>query len=87
MVFLKNKRLGRQTVAFTNPPSIAAGSCVVGQKEGEGPLVSGIDYIETDAYAGEKNWEAAESAMQTKALQFAMDNCSEFKKKYAQSMI
>ena len=35
--------------------------------------MSGIDYIETDAYAGEKNWEAAESAMQTKALQFAMD--------------
>ena len=29
MVFLKNKRLGRQTVAFTSPPSIAAGSCVI----------------------------------------------------------
>ena len=29
MVFLKNKRLGRQTVAFMNPPSIAAGSGVV----------------------------------------------------------
>lgn len=61
------------TYMFENGPVIISSACVAGQKEGEGPLVAGIDYIETDAYAGEKNWESAESAMQTKALQLAMD--------------
>ena len=77
MVFLKNKRLGRQTVAFMNPPSIAAGSCVVGQKEGEGPLRKWFDYISDDSYFGQSSWEKAESAMQKQALALALDKAGQ----------
>lgn len=63
----------QETIMFEHGPVIISSACVAGKKESEGPLAPGIDYIETDAYAGEKNWEAAESAMQTKALQLAMD--------------
>ena len=73
MVFLKNKRLGRQTVAFTNPPSIAAGSCVVGQKEGEGPLRKWFDYISDDSYFGHSSWEKAESVMLSKCFALCCD--------------
>ena len=73
MVFLKNKRLGRQTVAFTNPPSIAAGSCVVGQKEGEGPLRKWFDYISDDSYFGQSSWEKAESVMLSKCFTLCCD--------------
>ena len=73
MVFLKNKRLGRQTVAFTNPPSIAAGSCGVGQKEGEGPLRKWFDYISDDSYFGQSSWEKAESVMLSKCFALCCD--------------
>ena len=73
MVFLKNKRLGRQTVAFTNPPSVAAGSCVVGQKEGEGPLRKWFDYISDDSYFGQSSWEKAESVMLSKCFALCCD--------------
>ena len=73
MVFLKNKRLGRQTVAFTNPPAVAAGSCVVGQKEGEGPLRKWFDYISDDSYFGQSSWEKAESVMLSKCFALCCD--------------
>ena len=73
VVFLKNKRLGRQTVAFTNPPAVAAGSCVVGQKEGEGPLRKWFDYISDDSYFGQSSWEKAESVMLSKCFALCCD--------------
>ena len=57
------KRLGHQTVVFDNPPSIAAGGCVVGAKEGEGPLRMWFDSISEDSYFGQESWEKAESTM------------------------
>jgi stage V sporulation protein AD len=57
------KRLGKQTVAMSNPPSIAAAACVGGKKEGEGPLRKYFDYISTDSRFGAKSWEKAESSM------------------------
>ena len=73
VVFLKNKRLGRQTVAFTTPPAVAAGSCVVGQKEGEGPLRKWFDYISDDSYFGQSSWEKAESVMLSKCFALCCD--------------
>ena len=60
---MAEKHLGKQTVALQNPPAIAAGACVVGKKEGEGPLRECFDYISDDSYFGESSWEKAESAM------------------------
>ena len=57
------KKLGRQTVKFDNPPVITASAAVVGDKEGEGPLKDGFDYVSHDPYFGEKTWEKAESTM------------------------
>lgn len=70
---MDTKKLGRQTVRFTAPPSIAGFGNAVGRKEGEGPLAKYFDYVGQDDSFGEKSWEKAETAMQQKALAFALD--------------
>ena len=57
------KRLGRQTVCFSSPPSIISSAAVVGEKEGEGPLKEYFDYISSDSYFGQDTWEKAETQM------------------------
>lgn len=57
------KRMGTQTLKFSEPPSIAAFASVVGRKEGEGPLKAYFDKVCPDAYFGEDSWEKAESRM------------------------
>lgn len=73
---LSTKHIGKQTVLFSNPPSIDGHACVVGKKEGEGPLKNSFDYICEDSYFGEKTWEKAETAMQKMALSMACDKAS-----------
>ena len=70
---MTTKKLGRQTVAFATPPSIAGHANVVGKKEGEGPLAASFDFINQDDTFGEASFEKAESAMQRMALQNALD--------------
>ncbi len=70
---MKTKRSGRQTVCFTNPPSIIGSASAVGRKEGEGPLGSSFDIVCEDAYCGEPTWEKAESALQRQAFFKALD--------------
>jgi len=76
VIFLNTKRIGQQTVALQSPPSINGHACVVGKKEGEGPLKNSFDYIGEDSYFGEKSWEKAESAMQKMAFSMACDKAS-----------
>ncbi len=66
------KRVGSQTMALSNAPSIIGNACVVGKKEGEGPLGDSFDYIETDPMFGEKTWEQAESKMVRHAFALAL---------------
>lgn len=66
------KKLGAQTIAFTNPPSVAGMGNAVGSQEGKGPLAKYFDYICPDDTFGEKSWEKAETAMQKKALSNAL---------------
>lgn len=70
------KHTGKQTIAFSNPPSIAGHACVVGPKEGEGPLKNSFDYISDDSFFGEKTWEKAESSMVKQAFSLAADKAS-----------
>ena len=70
---MKQKRIGAQTVRFSDPPSVIGSACVGGKKEGEGPLGNSFDYLSGDAYFGEKSWEKAESAMQRLAFFHAMN--------------
>lgn len=67
------KHLGKQTVRLSYPPSVAAAACVVGKKEGQGPLREWFDYISEDSYFGEKTWEKAESTMLRQCFALACD--------------
>ena len=69
---MANKKLGRQTVALQDPPSVIGSAAVVGKKEGEGPLAATFDHISQDDSFGERSWEKAESAMQKLALAAAL---------------
>lgn len=67
---------GKQSISFENPPSIVSYASIVGKKEGEGPLGKYFDIIEKDPMAGEKNWEEAESALQKRAAETALQKAN-----------
>ena len=60
------------TLIFAQPPVIAAYAAVGGKKEGEGPLAAGFDELSSDNLFGQKNWEAAEKALQLKAARLCI---------------
>lgn len=70
---MQNVQKGKASIAFDHPPYITAAASVAGKKEGEGPLGSLFDVIESDEMMGEKNWEAAESKFQKKAASLALE--------------
>lgn len=55
------KKIGKQTIAFDNPPTITECSSIVGPKEAKGPLAKYFDQTLEDEFWGEKSWEKAES--------------------------
>lgn len=65
---MANQKKGKQSFILENPPVITAWASVAGKKESEGPLANHFDYVETDAYWGQKSWEQAEKRMQEIAL-------------------
>ena len=67
------KRMGRQTVRLSRPPSALGFGSVAGEKEGGGPLGHCFDYVARNDSFGEKSWEKAETAMQKKALAIALE--------------
>lgn len=66
------KKVGVQTVAFTNPPVIVATATIVGAKEGQGPLGKTFDKVVEDPYYGEESWEKAERRMLQEVLEKAL---------------
>ena len=55
------EKLGKQTIKFNFPPSILETACIVGPKEGQGPLAKYFDKCLENEFWGEKTWEKAES--------------------------
>jgi len=55
------KRLGRQTVALSEPVHILSYAAVGGKMESEGPLGPYFDHLCQDSFFGEKTWEKAEA--------------------------
>lgn len=55
------KKLGKQTIQFDAPPTIAECASIVGPKEAQGPLSKYFDQTLDDEFWGEKTWEKAES--------------------------
>ena len=70
---MSTQRMGAQTVALRDPPSVLSYACVGGKFEKQGPLGSCFDLLDEDSFFGEKTWEKAESAMQKKALSKALE--------------
>ena len=58
---MANKKLGKQTVKLSTPPTISSVYSIVGKKEGEGPLGKYFDIILEDEEWGEKTWEKTEA--------------------------
>lgn len=65
--------MGQQTVKFETPPVILSAACVVGPKEGEGPLKPYFDNVVEDILYGEDSWEKAESKFVTEGLKLAVN--------------
>lgn len=60
------------TIIFSSPPAILSWAAVGGKKEGEGPLARGFDLTVQDNSLGEESWETAESDLQRRAVQLAL---------------
>ena len=54
---------GKQSIAFEQPVYIMSAACMVGPKEGEGPLKDTFDVVVEDATFGKDSWEEGESEM------------------------
>ncbi len=70
------KRVGKYTLVFENKPSIEGYAAVCGKKENEGPLKGSFDKVYFDSTMGQDSWEKAESKMQSKAAQLAMEKAN-----------
>lgn len=55
------EKLGKQTIKFSTFPTINSTACIVGPKEGQGPLAKFFDQCLEDEFWEEKTWEKAES--------------------------
>jgi len=64
--------VGEQSIRLPVPVFLRNSASVVGTKEAQGPLGDLFDVKGGDDMFGAKTWEAAESAMQKKALQLAV---------------
>lgn len=69
----KQHTCGAASVTFEDPVFIQSCASVVSQKEGEGPLGSCFDVIGKDPMFGADTWESAESTMQKKAAELAIE--------------
>lgn len=67
------KRLGKQTILFTNTAKIIGDYSIVGEKEGNGTFGKYYDYILKDDTFGEKTFESAERKMIEFAIANALD--------------
>ena len=67
------KRLGKQTICFTNKPKIIGNYSIVGEKEGCGNFKDYFDYILKDDLFGEKTFESAERKMLEQSVINALD--------------
>ena len=73
VVSMNNKRVGQRAIALAHPPSVISFANIGGKFEKQGPLGEYFDEWNEDSFFGEKTWEKAESTMQKKVLQRALD--------------
>jgi len=69
------KKIGKQTIVFSNPPSIIGNYSVVGPKEGNGNFSKYFDKILEDDKFGQDSYEKAERKMFLTAIEGAIKSC------------
>ncbi len=67
---------GTASIEFQKKPRILGAASVVGAKEGEGPLGKLFDQIENDDKFGKDTWEEAESELQKRAAELAIQKAA-----------
>lgn len=65
--------IGSSSIHFTAPVFVQSYASVVSSKEGDGPLGNKFDLIFDDPMLGKDTWEAAESALQKKTAELAIE--------------
>lgn len=65
-------QVGKQSLSFQKPPYIMSSACVVGPKEGQGPLKDTFDAIIEDPTFGKDSWEEGESEMMKETCSLAL---------------
>ncbi len=68
-----SKKIGLQTIKFSEKISILSAAAIAGRREGMGPLSKYYDKVLDDAEWGEDTWEKTESKMQKTALSRAVE--------------
>ena len=68
----KSRILGKQSISLAEPVCLMESASAVGKKEGEGPLGNLFDLVGEDDLFGASSWEEAESMLQKKALETAL---------------
>ena len=68
-----SRKLGSQTIEFTNCPGIIGNYTIVGEKEGEGNFKDYFDYVLNDDTFGEKSYELAERKLLEHSIINAID--------------
>ncbi|WP_105619392.1 stage V sporulation protein AD [Vallitalea okinawensis] len=68
--------IGKQSIKFTNPPSILGAGSIVGPKEGKGPLRDYFDQVLQDDLWGEDTWEKAETKLVKESMKLALKHAN-----------
>lgn len=79
-------RIGHQTMAFENAPSIIASASVVGPKEGRGPHGKKFDLVIEDEAFGQESYEQAEQAIFHETCQRCIEK-ARIKKEAVQALL
>ena len=67
------RKLGKQTIEFSNSPGIKGNYTIVGEKEGCGNFKDYFDYVLKDDTFGEKSYELAERKLLEHSIINALD--------------
>lgn len=68
----ESQYMGSQSILFMEAPYIISSASIVGKKEAQGPLGTEFDLVEEDDLFGKTTWEEAESAMQKRVCEMAL---------------
>lgn len=70
---IQSQEMGEQSIAFQETPYIVSHATIVGSKESEGPLRQEFDMVGEDDLFGCTTWEEAESEMQERVCELALN--------------